>query len=291
MPSGRADLPDLSYFLAIARHLSFARAAVELRVTASALSHSMKGLEARLGVRLLHRTNRSVTLTAAGGPFDVEVVGIDSANLNMGMGVFLPRSTLAAASGLPADTAGELWISVEGTGSGPATPTDHDAIDRTALAVDDALASAGYALDVERTYVQQADEQEGLDAILAVQRLMGLLIVGVGMLGLVNTITMGVIERTRELGVLRCLGARRRDILLQFLSEAVMLSLAGGILGVALGSAISAGLEAAFPLPTRVTPGLVAAGLLIAVATGLLAGVFPARKAAQMPPIDALRYE
>jgi DNA-binding transcriptional LysR family regulator len=66
MPSGRADLPDLSYFLAIARHLSFARAAVELRVTASALSHSMKGLEARLGVRLLHRTNRSVTLTAAG---------------------------------------------------------------------------------------------------------------------------------------------------------------------------------------------------------------------------------
>ncbi|MBW6533131.1 LysR family transcriptional regulator [Sphingomonas sp. RRHST34] len=66
MSTGRGDLPDLSYFLVIARHLSFARAAVELRVTASALSHSMKALEARLGVRLLHRTNRSVTLTAAG---------------------------------------------------------------------------------------------------------------------------------------------------------------------------------------------------------------------------------
>ena len=61
----------------------------------------------------------------------------------------------------------------------------------------------GYTLDVERTYVQRADEQAGIDAILAVQRLLGLLIVGVSMLGLVNTITMGVIERTREIGVLR----------------------------------------------------------------------------------------
>jgi DNA-binding transcriptional LysR family regulator len=62
----RADLADLSYFLAIARHGSFRRAALEFGVSASALSHALKGLEARLGVRLLNRTNRSVTLTAAG---------------------------------------------------------------------------------------------------------------------------------------------------------------------------------------------------------------------------------
>lgn len=88
MSNGRGDLPDLGYFLAIARHLSFARAAIELRVTASALSHSMKALEARLGVRLLHRTNRSVTLTAAGeqlrdsisAPLDAIGVAIEGLN-------------------------------------------------------------------------------------------------------------------------------------------------------------------------------------------------------------------
>lgn len=66
MQFGRSDLADFAYFLAIARHRSFRRAAVELGVSASALSHALKGLEARLGVRLLNRTNRSVTLTAAG---------------------------------------------------------------------------------------------------------------------------------------------------------------------------------------------------------------------------------
>ena len=66
MPTSRSDLADLTYFLAIARHRSFRLAGLEFGVSASALSHSLKGLEARLGVRLLHRTNRSVTLTVAG---------------------------------------------------------------------------------------------------------------------------------------------------------------------------------------------------------------------------------
>lgn len=64
--SSRSDLPDLRYFLAIARHGNFRRAGTEIGLSASALSHAMKALEARLGIRLLHRTNRSVTLTAAG---------------------------------------------------------------------------------------------------------------------------------------------------------------------------------------------------------------------------------
>lgn len=66
MPTGRSDLADLSYFLAIAKRRSFRRAGLDVGVSASALSHALKGLEARLGVRLLNRTNRSVTLTAAG---------------------------------------------------------------------------------------------------------------------------------------------------------------------------------------------------------------------------------
>ena len=66
MPTSRSDLADFSYFLAIAKHRSFRRAGLQVGVSASALSHALKGLEARLGVRLLNRTNRSVTLTAAG---------------------------------------------------------------------------------------------------------------------------------------------------------------------------------------------------------------------------------
>src|SRR4051812_5228521 len=88
MPISRADLADFSYFLAIARHRSFRRAGLELGVSASALSHALKGLETRLGVRLLNRTSRSVTLTAAGeellaaidAPFEAIGSAIDALN-------------------------------------------------------------------------------------------------------------------------------------------------------------------------------------------------------------------
>ncbi|MFT3997177.1 MAG: LysR family transcriptional regulator [Asticcacaulis sp.] len=88
MQPHRSDLADFSHFLAIARHRNFRRAALEQGVTASALSHSLKGLEARLGVRLVNRTNRSVTLTAAGedmvsalsGPFEAIAVAVESLN-------------------------------------------------------------------------------------------------------------------------------------------------------------------------------------------------------------------
>jgi DNA-binding transcriptional LysR family regulator len=88
MPLSRTDLADFSYFLALARHRNFRRAGLELGVSASALSHSLKGLEARLGVRLLNRTNRSVTLTAAGeelqaairSPFDAIGAAADALN-------------------------------------------------------------------------------------------------------------------------------------------------------------------------------------------------------------------
>ncbi|KQO05978.1 LysR family transcriptional regulator [Sphingomonas sp. Leaf242] len=75
MPSSRPDMADFTYFLAIARHRSFSRAGLELGVTASGLSHALKGLEGRLGVRLLNRTSRSVTLTAAGGALRDAVEG------------------------------------------------------------------------------------------------------------------------------------------------------------------------------------------------------------------------
>jgi putative ABC transport system permease protein len=113
----------------------------------------------------------------------------------------------------------------------------------------------------------------------------------VGGIVIMNIMLVSVVERTREIGVRRALGATKRNIRSQFLTEAILLALGGGFVGVLLGYGISKGIAAAFPLPTLVRPSLVISGLLIAVITGALAGFFPARRAAALPPIDALRYE
>jgi len=102
---------------------------------------------------------------------------------------------------------------------------------------------------------------------------------------------VSVVERTREIGIRRATGARRRDILLQFLAEAVLLGGFGGAIGVAIGVAASKAVSTLFPLPTLVRPALVVTALVIALVTGALAGFFPARKAATLPPVEALRFE
>jgi len=113
----------------------------------------------------------------------------------------------------------------------------------------------------------------------------------VGGIVITNIMLVSVVERTREIGIRRALGARKRNIQFQFLTEAILLSLGGGIAGVLLGTLISFGISAAFPLPTLVTPALIISGLAIAVVTGVAAGFFPAMRAANLPPIDALRSE
>jgi putative ABC transport system permease protein len=113
----------------------------------------------------------------------------------------------------------------------------------------------------------------------------------VGGIVITNIMLVSVMERTREIGIRRALGARKRTIHLQFLTEAVLLSLGGGIIGVLLGVGTSALIAAIFPLPTLVKPSLIFTGLLIAVITGVAAGFFPARRAANLPPIEALRAD
>jgi len=113
----------------------------------------------------------------------------------------------------------------------------------------------------------------------------------VGGIVIMNIMLVSVIERTREIGVRRALGATRGNIRRQFLSEAVLLSLGGGILGVLLGVTIAKIVSTVTPLPTLVRPTLIAAGLGIAVITGIAAGIVPAIRASKLPPIEALRYE
>src|SRR5215212_1372629 len=98
----------------------------------------------------------------------------------------------------------------------------------------------------------------------------------VGGIVITNIMLVSVIERTREIGIRRAIGARRGDILRQFLTEAALLSFIGGALGVLLGYIVSKVLSSVAPLPTLVRPSLIISGLSIAVLTGLIAGVFPA---------------
>ncbi len=113
----------------------------------------------------------------------------------------------------------------------------------------------------------------------------------VGGIGIMNIMLVSVTERTREIGIRMALGARPRDILWQFLLEALVLSAVGGLLGIALGLA-GAGVVARFSqLPVDVTPVSVLIAFLFAGLIGVFFGLHPARKAARLRPIDALRYE
>jgi ABC-type antimicrobial peptide transport system permease subunit len=113
----------------------------------------------------------------------------------------------------------------------------------------------------------------------------------VGGVGIMNIMLIAVAERTREIGVRRAVGARRRDVLLQFLVEAVTLSACGGAVGVLLGLAASFGLTALFEWSTRVSAGAIVLAFGMAAAVGVLFGFYPARRASRLDPIDALRAE
>ncbi|HTR19844.1 MAG TPA: ABC transporter permease [Gemmatimonadales bacterium] len=113
----------------------------------------------------------------------------------------------------------------------------------------------------------------------------------VGGIVIMNIMLMAVAERTREIGIRKALGARRRDILRQFLVEAVTLATAGAAVGVGTGIGLAALVSAVSPLPAAVAPWSIAVGVLLGAGVGVVAGVYPATRAARLDPIAALRFE
>jgi putative ABC transport system permease protein len=113
----------------------------------------------------------------------------------------------------------------------------------------------------------------------------------VGGIGIMNIMLVSVTERTREIGIRMAIGARGRDILLQFLIEAITLSVIGGIVGIASGFGVSKLIAAQTSWPTLVPSEWVVCAFFVSAAVGIFFGFYPARKASQLDPIDALRYE
>jgi len=113
----------------------------------------------------------------------------------------------------------------------------------------------------------------------------------VGGIGIMNIMLVSVTERTREIGIRLAIGAMEREVLLQFLVEAVVLSSIGGIVGIVLAIAASIGLATLMNMPLVLSPGIMLLAFLFSAAVGVIFGYFPARKAARLNPIEALRYE
>ena len=113
----------------------------------------------------------------------------------------------------------------------------------------------------------------------------------VGGIGIMNIMMVSVTERTREIGIRKALGATFGNIMLQFLIESVVMGVVGGILGICLGCAISVAISHVGEFKTVITATPILVSFSFAVGIGLFFGIYPARKAAKLDPIDALRYE
>jgi macrolide transport system ATP-binding/permease protein len=138
-------------------------------------------------------------------------------------------------------------------------------------------------------YVETAQSSSRIMALLlAIVASISLLVGGIGIM---NILLVSVTERTREIGLRMAVGARRIHVLLQFLAEAIFLSLSGGIAGIAMGVALSWAISIVFNWPTPVSLIAIAGGFLFAAAVGIFFGYYPAHKAAHLNPIEALRYE
>jgi len=228
-----------------------------------------------------------LTLTMAAGPTRVRVIGIDTGQ-NDASAIVFSRPVLERLDGTPG-TADSIWVSTASSG--------HAAIDRAASAVAARLAAAGYPVSITESYVIEAQITASNAATLAVVEILGLVVVAIMLMGLASALGMGVIERTREVGILRCLGARARHIRRIFSAQAVALAVAGWVSGILAGWLIYEGLLALIrrdvdlSLPQDfppVIPLITLAGVLVLTLVVIRA---PLRRATRIQPGTALRYQ
>ena len=147
-----------------------------------------------------------------------------------------------------------------------------------------------FTLSTADSIIENFDKVTGMIVLVSIAISgLGLLVGGIGVM---NIMLVSVTERTREIGVRKALGATRRDIVRQFLFEAMTLTFLGGLLGVLLAIGVSYILMWAVPaIPATIPLWAVGAGVSVSILVGLIFGVWPARKASRLDPIECLRYE
>lgn len=146
-----------------------------------------------------------------------------------------------------------------------------------------------FALSTQETFKDQvANITKYLYMAMIVITSVGLMVGGIGVM---NIMLVSVTERTREIGVRKAIGAKRSNIVAQFLTEAMTLSGAGGIIGVAFGALVGLVVNSLLGFPLAISPFWAVLGFTVSVSVGLVSGVYPALKASRLDPIEALRYE
>jgi putative ABC transport system permease protein len=234
------------------------------------------------------RVGQVLTLTLASGLTRVRVIGIDTGQTNAGDTVYFPLPVLERLDGGPG-TADSVWLTTRSS--------SHAAIDRTAAVVARRLAAAGYPVSITKVYVAEAQITAADTAVLTIVEILGLVVVAIMLMGLASALSMGVIERTREVGILRCLGARARQIRRVFSAEAVILAAVGWAFGVLVGWLLYEGLlvllrhEADVSLPQEFPPVIPLITLAGVVVLTLIVIRGPLRRATRIRPGTALRYQ
>ena len=229
----------------------------------------------------------TVTIQTASGPARLRIVGMTGTQMQNGLLFLTPLSTLRAILDSP-DTVNAYWVRT--------SSTDHGLIDRTTTELENRLATAGFSVGTNIRYVDQARNVDANRQISSAIGILGFLIVAISMVGLINAITMNVLERTREIGVLRCIGARALDIRRIFAVEGLTVSLLGWLLGIPVGYALArllnwlllevVKIEFAFTFP----PLNVLIALVGTVVLALLIMRLPLRRAVRYKPGEALRH-
>ena len=234
------------------------------------------------------RVGQVLTLTMAAGPTRARVIGIDTGQLNAGDTVYFPLPVLERLDGGPG-TADSIWLST--------ASSSHAVVDRATAAAAARLAAAGYPVSTQELYVTEAQITAADTSILTIVEILGLLVVAITLMGLVSALSMGVIERTREVGILRCVGARGRQIRRIFSWEAVALAVVGWVLGVLLGWLMYQGLLALLlrnvdiSLPQEFPPVIPLTTLAGVLVLTLVVIRGPLRRATRIRPGTALRYQ
>jgi putative ABC transport system permease protein len=234
------------------------------------------------------RIGQTLTFTLPQGPIRARVVGIDTVDINSGGVVYFPLPVLERLDGNPGAT-DVMWVST--------ASSSHAAIDRATTAVADRLASAGFPVSTSEIYVIQQQTTTAENSFLAILEVLGALIVVIMLIGLASSLGMGVLERTREVGILRCVGARARHIRRVFGTEAVTLALAGWVVGIGVGWLIYQGLIALvrhlahLALPQEFPAAIPLITLAGVVVLTLLVIRGPLRRATRIQPGRALRYQ
>jgi putative ABC transport system permease protein len=244
-------------------------------------------IERNLAERTGTEVGERVTLSTASGASRFRIVGIADNQQEDGTVLFVPLTTLRVVLQEPTGVS-TYWIKT----SSP----EHALVDRTFTRLEDRLNALGYQMGGELTYVEERNDVAANRTITTTIAVFGLLIVAISMVALANAITMSIIERTREIGILRCIGARARDVRRIFATEGVVLALAGWLLGIPLGYAldrflvwlvwevVGVRIDLVFP------PWNVVLALLGTVALALLIMLLPIRRAVRFKPGDAIRY-